>query len=102
MNFGWIQVFFYFGWIKLLNFGCIQVKGVECIWYQQVPSAEYLSELDLQRVNTKKTNFNFQKMFIGPRYNYVILADEDTNSILTDNATRAIQGNVAMQITQSG
>ena len=79
MNFGWIQVFFYFGWIKLLNFGCIQVKGVECIWYQQVPSAEYLSELDLQRVNTKKTNFNFQKMFIGPRFNNVILADEDTN-----------------------
>ena len=30
------------------------------------------------------------------------LADEDTNSILTDNANRAIQGNVAMQITQSG
>ena len=24
------------------------------------------------------------------------LADEDTNSILTDNANRAIQGNVAM------
>ena len=32
----------------------------------------------------------------------VTLADEDTNSILTDNANRAIQGNVAMQITQSG
>ena len=29
------------------------------------------------------------------------LADEDTNSILTDNANRAIQGNVAMQIIQS-
>ena len=29
----------------------------------------------------------------------VTLADEDTNSILTDNANRAIQGNVA---TQSG
>ena len=28
------------------------------------------------------------------------LADEDTNSILTDNANRAIQGNVAMQVTQ--
>ena len=28
-------------------------------------------------------------------------ADEDTNSILTDNANRAIQGNVAMQIIQS-
>ena len=26
----------------------------------------------------------------------VTLADEDTNSILTDNANRAIQGNVAM------
>ena len=32
----------------------------------------------------------------------VTLADEDTNSILTDNANRAIQGNVAMQIIQSG
>ena len=28
------------------------------------------------------------------------LADEDTNSILTDNTKRAIQGNVAMQVTQ--
>ena len=32
----------------------------------------------------------------------VTLADEDTNSILTDNAKRTIQGNVAMQVTQSG
>ena len=32
----------------------------------------------------------------------VTLADEDTNSILTDNANRAIQGNVAMQVTQPG
>ena len=87
-----------------MNFDCIQVKGVECIWYQQVPSAEYLSELDLQRVNTNKTNFNFQKMFIGPRYNDVILADEDINSILTDNSNRAIQGNMTMQLslTQPG
>ena len=29
----------------------------------------------------------------------VTLADEDTNSILTDNANRAIQGNIAMQVT---
>ena len=28
------------------------------------------------------------------------LADEDTSSILTDNANRAIQGNVAIQVTQ--
>ena len=49
--------------------------------------------------------------FMGPVvWNYVYLcadltdvtlADEDTNSILTDNANRAIQGNVAMQIIQS-
>ena len=32
----------------------------------------------------------------------VTLADEDTNSKLTDNANRAIQGNVAMQVTQPG
>ena len=30
----------------------------------------------------------------------VTLADEDTNSILTDNVKRAIQGNVAMQVTE--
>ena len=29
----------------------------------------------------------------------VTLADEDTKSILTDNADRAIQGNVAMHVT---
>ena len=32
----------------------------------------------------------------------VTLADEDTNSILTDNANRAIQGNVAMPVAPSG
>ena len=30
----------------------------------------------------------------------VTLADEDTISILTDNANKAIQGNMAMQIIQ--
>ena len=30
----------------------------------------------------------------------VTLAGEDTNSILTDNPNRAIQGNVAMQVMQ--
>ena len=32
----------------------------------------------------------------------VTLADEDTNSILTDNANRAIQGNVTMHVMQPG
>ena len=32
----------------------------------------------------------------------VTLADEDTNSIQTDNVNRAIQGNVATQVTQPG
>ena len=32
----------------------------------------------------------------------VTLADEDTNSILNDNANKALQGNVAKQVTQSG
>ena len=32
----------------------------------------------------------------------VTLADEDTNSILTDNANRVFQDNVAIQVTQSG
>ena len=30
------------------------------------------------------------------------LAYEDTNSILTDNANRAFQGNMTMQVTQTG
>ena len=30
------------------------------------------------------------------------LADEDTNLILTDDAKRAIQGNEAMQVMQTG
>ena len=29
----------------------------------------------------------------------VTLADEDTNSILTDNAIREVQGNVVMQVS---
>ena len=39
-------------------------------------------------------------IFIGPRCTCtdVTLADEDTNSILADNAKRAIQGNEAMQV----
>ena len=32
----------------------------------------------------------------------VTLADEDTNSIRTDNANRAFQLNVAKQVTQAG
>ena len=32
----------------------------------------------------------------------VTLADEYTNSILTDHANRAFQGNVAMYVTQPG
>ena len=32
----------------------------------------------------------------------VTLVDEDTKSIPTDNANREIQGNVAMQVTESG
>ena len=32
----------------------------------------------------------------------VTLADEDTNSNLSDNANRAFQGNVAMRVTQPG
>ena len=32
----------------------------------------------------------------------VTLADEDTNSILTDKANRTFQGNVATRVTQPG
>ena len=42
----------------------------------------------------------FKKQQNGSRVLYpdVTLADQDTNSILTDNANRAIEGNVAMQV----
>ena len=46
------------------------------------------------------------QVYWGPsmcwKFSYVTLADEDINSILTDNANRAIQGNVAMRVTQPG
>ena len=40
------------------------------------------------------------KLYVFAELTDVTLADEDTNSILADNANRAIQGNVAMQVTQ--
>ena len=63
--------------------------------------------------SSRPRNTVFGPIFIGPgclslthtpfwNLTDVTLADEDTNSILTDNANRAIQGNVAMQIIQSG
>ena len=59
------------------------------------------------------------KVFIGPRYTWgpiygsgsilpcwdladVTLADQDINSILADNANRAIQGNMAIQVVPFG
>ena len=43
---------------------------------------------------------------IGPRFwgdlTDVTLADEDTNPILTDNAHRTFQGNLATRVTQPG
>ena len=69
----------------------------------------------------KREKMNQTYIFIGPRYPWsdlwvlisetgthfadltdVTLADEDTNSILTDNSNREIQGNVAMQVMQPG
>ena len=53
-----------------------------------------------------KVNFAdlFKSMFKSNHISYfrnltdVTLADEDTNSILTDKVNRTIQGNVAMQL----
>ena len=56
-------------------------------------------------IHKDSPNLNVQ-IVIGPRYTSgpiygsMTLADEDTNSILTDDANRAIQGNVAMQVTR--
>ena len=51
-----------------------------------------------------KTIKNFPDVFClsvtPPLSLSVTLADKDTNSIPADNADRAIQGNVAMQVTQ--
>ena len=44
----------------------------------------------------------FKKFKMCPRKADVTLADKDTNSILSDNANRAFQGNVAMKVTQPG
>ena len=73
--------------------------------------------------NTKIWNKILILVFIGPRYTWgpiygseclkltprpcadltdVTLADEDTKSIPTDNAKRAIKGNVAMHVRQPG
>ena len=76
------------------------------------------------KVLTKKYNFHVQKcsIFIGPRCPWgpiygswcqykqdyfadltdVTLADEDSNSIPTDDANKAVLGNVAMQVASSG
>ena len=54
-----------------------------------VPGPIYVSGLSV----TKRRLWNFTD---------VPLADEDTNSILTVNTNRAIQGNAAMQVTQPG
>ena len=45
-----------------------------------------------------KTN----KLYLCADLTDVTLADEDTKSILNDNANRAFQGNVTMQVTQPG
>ena len=47
---------------------------------------------------------SFERTFICSIVNLtdVTLADEDTNSMLTDNATMAFQGIVAMRVTQPG
>ena len=40
------------------NLRWIQVKGVECSWYQWLPSADYLSEMDFRSQYTEnKLNF---------------------------------------------
>ena len=46
-------------------------------------------------VRMSQTNKQTKRPFVD--LTDVTLADEDTKSILTDNANRAIQGNVAMQ-----
>ena len=58
-------------------------------WHYQLILGWYLHQLSLHNVShslTKTPCVNFTD---------VTLADEDTNSILTDNANRAIQGNVS-------
>ena len=42
------------------------------------------------------------KVYLFADLTDVTLADEDTNSILTDNAKKAIHGNVAIYVTLPG
>ena len=66
-----------------LYFGKVSFIGPRCPW----------SDLWIRLSLTERRFWNLTD---------VTLADEDTNSILTDNANRAIQGNVAMHVTLPG
>ena len=62
-----------------------------------------LTELTLPDEDTNSIlTDNANRAIQGNVWNFteLTLADEDTDSILTDNANWAIQGNVAMQVTQ--
>ena len=78
----------------------------------------FKTDMKFQLINGQKFSITNVSVFIGPRspgpiyvsgceylsmrrlWNFtdVTLADEDTNSILTDKANRTIQSNEAMQV----
>ena len=70
----------------------------------QTKSAIYFKKNYRTQVNLGSDLWVWMSVTHTPLWNLtdVTLADEETNSILTDNANRAIQGNVAMQVMQSG
>ena len=78
-------------------------SGVTQLWSQYfgsvVPLAMFLSD---PGVPGPMYGSSCLSLYLCANVTDVTLADEDTNSILTDNAKRAFQGNVAMRVTQPG
>ena len=82
---------------------CIPLSWTECWTYFQI----FLAPLALNFYRTQVSWSDLCVWFSLTKRRCVnltdvTLADEDTDSILTDNTNRAIQGNVAMQVTQPG
>ena len=75
---------------------CSQGLGVYSVSTQWVLLTQFLSDPGKPGVPSLGPDVSERRLC---RLTDVTLADEDTNSILTDIVNRAIQGNVAIQVT---
>ena len=83
---------------------CISTKFCDFrdqLWYQALPKSWHY-----QKCGSDLGSDSWVWMSLSERgfadLTDVTLADEDTNSILTDKVNRTIQGNVAMHVTHPG